>query len=154
MYLTDVLSEPTKWRIPDDTLIPPGGVLLLWADGEESEGPLHANFALNAGGGQIGPPSPPACGEGGRAPVIGGTVHTPTWPTAGSTVTVTTSITDEGTVTATLWYRAFAAGAQPPAPPAPPHAGRGGRADGPDEWDKLATCPTGSGQWYVGGILR
>jgi len=54
MYLTDNLGEPTRWRIPDDTLIPPGGTLLFWADGEENEGPLHANFALDATGGQIG----------------------------------------------------------------------------------------------------
>jgi len=54
MYLTNDLSEPTKWRIPDDTLIPPGGTLLFWADGEEDEGVLHTNFVLDAGGGQIG----------------------------------------------------------------------------------------------------
>ncbi|MFQ6100383.1 MAG: CotH kinase family protein [Anaerolineae bacterium] len=54
MYLTDDLGEPTKWRIPEDTLIPPGGVLLFWADGEEDEGMLHTNFVLDAGGGQIG----------------------------------------------------------------------------------------------------
>ena len=54
MYLTDDLSNPTKWRVPDDTLISPGGTLLFWADGEEDEGPLHTNFALDVGGGQIG----------------------------------------------------------------------------------------------------
>lgn len=58
MYLTnDVASltgNPTKWRIPDDTPVEPGGVALFWADGEEGEGPQHANFTLNAGGGQIG----------------------------------------------------------------------------------------------------
>ena len=54
MYLTGILSETLKWRIPDGTLIPPGGTLLFWADGEEDEGPLHTNFALGAGGGQIG----------------------------------------------------------------------------------------------------
>jgi len=54
MYLTDASSEPTKWRIPDDTLIPPGSTLLFWADGEEEEGPLHTSFALSGTGGQIG----------------------------------------------------------------------------------------------------
>ena len=65
MYLTDDLSEPTKWRIPTNcelriancehsTLIPPGGTLLFWADGEEGEGSLHTNFELNGAGGQIG----------------------------------------------------------------------------------------------------
>ncbi len=153
MYLTDVLSEPTKWHIPDDTLIPPGGVLLFWADGEEDEGPLHASFALSGTGGHIGlfdrdvfsntaisvltytaqatdvsygrmpdggetwqffaTPTPgwPNCG---RAPIVSGTTHAPTWPTGAAAVTVTTGITDEGAVTATLWYRAFTAGTQPP----------------------------------------
>ncbi|MBU0705424.1 MAG: lamin tail domain-containing protein, partial [Chloroflexi bacterium] len=54
MYLTNDLSDPTRWRIPDDTLVEPGGVLLFWVDGEEGEGPLHANFTLEAGGGQAG----------------------------------------------------------------------------------------------------
>jgi len=54
MYLTDDLSEPTKWRIPDGTLIPPGGTLLFWADGEQEEGLLHTNFELGTAGGQIG----------------------------------------------------------------------------------------------------
>ncbi len=54
MYLTDDLDEPTKWRIPDGTLIPPGGTLLFWTDGEEEEGALHTNFELSAAGGQIG----------------------------------------------------------------------------------------------------
>jgi len=53
MYLSDDPSQPTKWRIPGDTWLPPGGVLLLWADGEEGEGPLHTNFELEATGGQI-----------------------------------------------------------------------------------------------------
>jgi len=44
MYLTGILSETLKWRIPDSTLIPPGGTLIIWADGEEDEGPLHTNF--------------------------------------------------------------------------------------------------------------
>jgi spore coat protein CotH len=54
MYLTDVLTQPKKWRFPDDARIPPGGTLLVWTDGEEDEGPLHANFTLAVDGGQIG----------------------------------------------------------------------------------------------------
>jgi len=53
MYLSDFVST-TKWRLPDDTLVPPGGTLLVWADGEESQGPLHASFTLDPGSGQIG----------------------------------------------------------------------------------------------------
>jgi len=41
------------WIIPEDTVIPPGGFLLIWADGEPGEGPLHANFRLGSDGGTI-----------------------------------------------------------------------------------------------------
>ncbi len=54
MYLSADSSNPTMWRIPAGTLIEPGDVLLFWADGEESEGPLHTNFTLTASGGQLG----------------------------------------------------------------------------------------------------
>jgi spore coat protein CotH len=153
MYLTDISSEPTKWRIPHDTLIPPGGTLLFWTDGEESEGPLHASFTLDAGGGQIGlfdrdvygnaaisvlsygaqsadvsygrlpdggetfqffaTPTPGWLNQG-QPPLISGTAHEPILPNGSDTVNVTSKITDEATVIATLWYRASAPGAQPP----------------------------------------
>ncbi|MEE8390507.1 MAG: CotH kinase family protein, partial [Anaerolineae bacterium] len=164
MYLTDVLSEATKWQFPTDvasgeaeapslTAIPPGGTLLIWADGEKDEGPLHANFALDASGGQIGlfdrdvfnnasisvltytaqftgisygrmpdgsdiwqslvTPTPGWLNQG-RSPIVSDTTHAPTWPAGGEAVTVTATITDEGTINATLWYRTFAPGALPP----------------------------------------
>jgi len=57
MYLTDDLSDPTKWRIPtnnpDATTIPAGGYLLIWADNDTADIGLHANFKLDAGGEQI-----------------------------------------------------------------------------------------------------
>ena len=57
MYLTDDFSNPTRWRIPENsptiTSIPSQGYLLIWADNETSEGPLHANFKLSADGEQI-----------------------------------------------------------------------------------------------------
>ena len=53
MYLTDIISEPTRWRVPTDTLIPPGGVVLFAADGDEAAGPLHTNFTLTVGGGAV-----------------------------------------------------------------------------------------------------
>jgi hypothetical protein len=53
-YLSDDLSDPTKWRIPAGdpavTTIAAHGFLLVWADQEAAEGTLHANFKLNAGG--------------------------------------------------------------------------------------------------------
>jgi len=58
MYLTDDLSEPTKWRIPDDapaeTTISPQGHLLLWADGDPEQGPRHVGFQLANTGEEVG----------------------------------------------------------------------------------------------------
>ena len=56
-YLTDDLSDPTKWRILDGipvlTTIPPNGYLLIWADNDTAYSGLHANFKLDAAGEQI-----------------------------------------------------------------------------------------------------
>jgi hypothetical protein len=58
MYLTDDLDEPDKWQIPDNapskTTIPANGYILIWADGETGDGPLHAGFNLSGDGEQIG----------------------------------------------------------------------------------------------------
>ena len=58
MYLTDDLSDPVKWQIPDNdsslTTINPGDYLLIWADGDTSDEGLHANFKLDANGEEIG----------------------------------------------------------------------------------------------------
>ncbi len=58
MYLTDNLDLPNKWIIPAtnpaSTTIAPGGFLLIWLDGEPTQGILHANFKLSAGGEDIG----------------------------------------------------------------------------------------------------
>ncbi|MHC4440359.1 MAG: CotH kinase family protein, partial [Planctomycetota bacterium] len=58
MYLTDNLSDATKWRISADnsaiTTIPAGGYLLIWADNDTSDSGLHANFKLSADGEEIG----------------------------------------------------------------------------------------------------
>jgi hypothetical protein len=57
LYLTDNLSEPTKWQIPTDpfalTVIPPKGYLLVWADGDVTDAGLHAGFRLSASGDQV-----------------------------------------------------------------------------------------------------
>jgi hypothetical protein len=49
-YLTDNLSNPTKWMIPAGQVIAPQGTLLIWCDEDGSQGPLHANFKLSAQG--------------------------------------------------------------------------------------------------------
>jgi hypothetical protein len=52
MYLTDDLSEPAMWRIPNDNLsattILPGDYLLIWADNDTTDTGLHASFHLNS----------------------------------------------------------------------------------------------------------
>ena len=54
LYLTDDLANPTQWPFPSGqpsaTTIPSHGHLLIWADDETGEGPLHANFRLSGGG--------------------------------------------------------------------------------------------------------
>jgi hypothetical protein len=54
MYLTDDLNNPTKWQFPSSTIVPAGGYLLVWADGEVSETGLHVNFKLDSDGESIG----------------------------------------------------------------------------------------------------
>jgi len=47
--LTDDLTIPDKWTVPDQVL-EPGGYLVIWCDNDPEDGPLHANFKLAAGG--------------------------------------------------------------------------------------------------------
>lgn len=58
MYLTDDLTDPTKWQIPtnspSDTTIPARGYLLIWADKDTTDTGLHANFKLDAMGEGLG----------------------------------------------------------------------------------------------------
>jgi len=51
MYLTDNYLTPAKWKFPD-TIIDPGEFLVIWADNETGEGPLHANFKISAQNGE------------------------------------------------------------------------------------------------------
>lgn len=53
LALTDEPLNPTKWAFPD-TVIGGYGHLLIWADDETGEGPLHASFQLEPGGGFLG----------------------------------------------------------------------------------------------------
>jgi spore coat protein CotH len=54
MYLTDDLSSPDKWRIPEGIIVPAGGFLLIWADDDGEQGQLHASFKLDRLGEEIG----------------------------------------------------------------------------------------------------
>lgn len=52
LYLTDDLSNPTKYRIPRGqqiTLIPPRSYLVFWANNQPSHGIRHLNFTLASG---------------------------------------------------------------------------------------------------------
>jgi hypothetical protein len=53
MYLTDNLANPT-WQFPTGTVIGANSYLLVWADGNLDQGPLHADFRLNANGETVG----------------------------------------------------------------------------------------------------
>ncbi len=48
-FLTDTLGIPFKWSIPDTT-IPAGGHIMVWADEDGTQGPMHANFRLARSG--------------------------------------------------------------------------------------------------------
>lgn len=57
-YLSDDFDEPTRWRIPDGTVLAPGGFLVVWTDDENTGPPatiaLHTDFKLSGGGEQVG----------------------------------------------------------------------------------------------------
>jgi len=52
LYLTDDLTQPTKYQIPSGITIPPNGHRIFYADEDPEQGPLHANFKL-AGTGEV-----------------------------------------------------------------------------------------------------
>lgn len=49
-YLSDNPTNLAKWPIPAGTVIPANGYLIVWADEDQDQGPLHANFKLAVGG--------------------------------------------------------------------------------------------------------
>ena len=49
LFLSDAADSPTKWKLPE-LQIPAHGHLLVWADGQPEQGPLHATFKLDASG--------------------------------------------------------------------------------------------------------
>ena len=58
MYLTDKPAEPLEWHqirfgFSEQTTIPPQGFLVIWADEDLTEGPLHVDFGLSASGDTI-----------------------------------------------------------------------------------------------------
>jgi hypothetical protein len=62
-YVTDRLTTPTQSEIPEGTLIPAGGFLLIWADSElaqnnPGQNEIHADFSLSRGGESLGLATP------------------------------------------------------------------------------------------------
>jgi hypothetical protein len=54
MYLTDDLSNPTLWKIPQGISISSKGCLIFWVDSNEDQGIMHTNFKLDKDGEEIG----------------------------------------------------------------------------------------------------
>ncbi len=52
-FLSDDLTDRNKWKLPDQYL-GPGEMVLIWADGQDSQGTHHANFKLSGSGEEIG----------------------------------------------------------------------------------------------------
>ncbi len=52
-FLTDDMAVPTKWQIPAGTMVPAQGYLIIFADNEPLEGPLHATFRLSSSGEEL-----------------------------------------------------------------------------------------------------
>ncbi|MEK7832024.1 MAG: CotH kinase family protein, partial [Acidobacteriota bacterium] len=50
MYITDSLSNPTKWKVPDGVTVPARGYLVFIADDQTAQGKLHTNFNLSEQG--------------------------------------------------------------------------------------------------------
>lgn len=49
-YLTDTISRPKKWAFPLGTKIAANGYLIIWADEDDGQPGLHANFKLRKAG--------------------------------------------------------------------------------------------------------
>ncbi|RLC51674.1 MAG: hypothetical protein DRZ79_02420, partial [Candidatus Cloacimonadota bacterium] len=53
LYLTNDLSNLTKWEIPAGNIVPANGFLVFMADNQEFQGNNHTNFTLAESGGEI-----------------------------------------------------------------------------------------------------
>lgn len=54
MFLTDNFDDRHKWEIPAGYSLAPGEFLVVWADNDLGDGPLHAAFKLSSGGEEVG----------------------------------------------------------------------------------------------------
>lgn len=51
--LSDEPANIQKWNLPEGTTLDPDQYLIVWADEDQTQGPLHANFKLSADGERI-----------------------------------------------------------------------------------------------------
>jgi CotH kinase protein/Lamin Tail Domain/Secretion system C-terminal sorting domain len=49
-HMSDNQLDLTKWEIPSGTILAPDNYLIIWADEDSAQGPLHANFKLSWSG--------------------------------------------------------------------------------------------------------
>jgi hypothetical protein len=54
MYVTDTLTVPNQWRLPDGLTIGAGQFLVFYADSDPTQGPRHVNFKLSNSGEAVG----------------------------------------------------------------------------------------------------
>ncbi len=54
MFLTDNFDDRHEWEIPAGYSLAPGEFLVVWADNDPGDGPLHASFKLSSGGEEVG----------------------------------------------------------------------------------------------------
>ena len=47
-FLSDDSEDPMQWQVPEGTVISPNGYLMIWADNDEEQEGLHANFKLSS----------------------------------------------------------------------------------------------------------
>ena len=52
-HLSDNPWTVTKWEMPAGTVMQPGAYLVVWADEDSAQGPLHANFKLSSAGEEL-----------------------------------------------------------------------------------------------------
>jgi len=52
-FMTDKKSDLTKWAFPSNTIIKANDYLIVWADENKNDGPLHTNFKLSKSGEQL-----------------------------------------------------------------------------------------------------
>ncbi|MBI2839819.1 MAG: CotH kinase family protein [Acidobacteria bacterium] len=50
MFLSDDATDPARYRIPADVVVPGRGFVLFWADNDPDQGSTHTNFKLSASG--------------------------------------------------------------------------------------------------------